>query len=351
MDSRQACTQTESDDFFKPQPRKNLEPEVELAAVGEDLPFPGSLDDSSDRDTDSSGAECFVWATEESKQASPALQALMDLSVVELAEEQEQFPNLRLMMDMIRNSPERPSWEHVCAESAEVKALWSQYANLKIRTGTLLRRRKNQGIFDDWQIVAPQTIRTHIFQACHHHKLAAHQSIVRTLSLIKRRFYWPNMQKDVEAWCQHYAVCGKCKAIVRGHGQLQQPMYRTFNERVSVDLMGPFKRTQDGNEYIVVMQDHFTKWVEGRAICGKEALTVADAIVQDWVLKHGTPISLHSDRGKEFTAALHQEVCDMLQIAKMYSTAHRPQANGMVERCNRTLLAMLRAVVSEQQDD
>ncbi len=58
-------------------------------------------------------------------------------------------------------------------------------------------------------------------------------------------------------------------------------------------LKGPKK----GNEYIVVMQDHFTKWVEGRAICGKEALTVADAIVQDWVLKHGAPISLHSDRG------------------------------------------------------
>ncbi len=99
------------------------------------------------------------------------------------------------------------------------------------------------------------------------------------------------------------------------------------------------------------MQDHITKWVEGRAISGKEALTVADAIVQDWVLKHGAPISLHSDRGKEFTAALHQGVCDMLRIAKTYSTAYRPQANGMVERCNRTLLAMLWAVVSEQQDD
>ncbi len=335
VDSRHACTQTESDDFPKLQPSKNLKPEAELAVVGEDLPFSESLEDSSDRDTDSSGTECFVRATDESKQASPALQALMDLSAVEFAKEQEQDPNLRLMMDMIRNSPERLSWEHVRAESAEVKALWSQYANLKIRTGTVLKRSKNQGIFDDWQIVAPQTIHTRIFQACHHHKLAAHQGVVHTLLLIKRWCYWPNMQKDVEAWCQRCAVCSKCKAIVRGHGQLQQPTYGTFNERVSVDLMVPLKRTQDGNEYIVVMQDHFTKWVEGRAICGKEALTVANAIVQDWVLKHGAPISLHSDRGKEFTTALHQEVCDMLRIAKTYSTAYRPHTNGMVERCNR----------------
>ena len=224
------------------------------------------------------------------------------------------------MKDMIRNSPERQSWEHVCAECAE--ALWSQYANLKIRASTLFRHRKNQGIYDDWQIVEPQTIRTRIFQACHHHKLAAHQGVVHTLALIKRRFYWPNIQKDVEAWCQRCTVCNKCKAAVCGHGQLQQPTYGTFNERVSVDLMGPFKRTQDGNEYIVVMQDHFTKWVEGRAICGKEALTVADAIVQDLVLKHGAPISLHSDSAKEFTAALHEEVCDMLRTAKTYSTGY-----------------------------
>ncbi len=53
----------------------------------------------------------------------------------------------------------------------------------------------------------------------------------------------------------------------------------------------------------------------------------------------------------EFTAILHQEVCDLVRIAKTYSTVYCPRANKMVERCNRMLLAMLRTVVSEQQDD
>ena len=109
--------------------------------------------------------------------------------------------------------------------------------------------------------------------------------------------------------------------------------------------------TQNGNNYIIVMQDHFTKWVEGRAICGKKVLTIADAVVQDWILKHGTPVTLHNDWGQEVMASLHQEVCDLLRITKTYSTAHCPQAKGMVERCNWTLLAMLQAIVSEQQDD
>ena len=223
-------------------------------------------------------------ATGEAKKASPALQALIDLSNVEIAPEQEQDPNLWVVMDMLHASPERPAWEHVRAESAEIKTLWSQYFSLKIRDGVLLRRRKNQGSLDEWQVVAPQTIRSHIFQACHHHKLAAHQGVVRTQALIKQRFYWPSMQKDIESWCQRCTICGKCKGPARGHSQLQEPTYLAFNERISVDLMGPFEMTQNGNDYVVVMQDHFTKWVESRAICGKEALTVADAVVQDWIL-------------------------------------------------------------------
>ncbi len=148
-----------------------------LAEIEENLPFHDGM----------AKPDHVVRATHESKPclASP----YRFVRYVELAQEQEQDLNLRLEKDMIRNSQERPSWEHVRAESAEVKALWSQYGNFKIRDGALLRRRKNQGLSEEWQIVAPQPIRTRIFQACHHHKVAAHQGVVHTLALIKKRFY------------------------------------------------------------------------------------------------------------------------------------------------------------------
>ncbi len=53
---------------------------------------------------------CYrVRATGEAKKASPALQALTDLSNMEIAPEQEQDPRLRV----VRASPKRPAWEHV----------------------------------------------------------------------------------------------------------------------------------------------------------------------------------------------------------------------------------------------
>ncbi len=165
--------------------------------------------------------------------------------------------------------------------------------------------------------------------------MAAHQRVVRTAALIKRCFYSPRMQKDVEVWCNRCTTCGRCKAAVRGHGELQQPRHRTNR----------------GNEYIVVMQDHFTKWIEGATVATKEAMLVADVIVNEWVYKHGTPLNLHTDRGTEFTAAMHRCLCDLLRIHKTYSMAYNYQSNGAVERWNRTLLSMLITVVSAQQND
>ncbi len=125
MASRHVCTQTEPEDSPKSQQDNDAEEVSLLAEPEESLPFPDGMAEP----------DHVVRATDEPRPASPALQALIDLSDVELALEQEQDPNLRLIMDMIRDSPERPSWEHVRAESAEVKALWSQYGNLKIREG------------------------------------------------------------------------------------------------------------------------------------------------------------------------------------------------------------------------
>ncbi len=289
-----------------------------------------------------------VRAVTSADDVDPRVQEVLHLPVLNLAAED---PHLVFIKELLQEHDVRPPWNVVREESVEVKILWTQFRPLRVQENVLYRRRKEAAADPRWQVVAPKPLRSQIFKACHHHAMAAHQGVVRTAALIKRRFYWPRMQKDVEAWCKRCTTCGCCKAAVRGHGKLQQPRHGAFNKRVSVDLIGSLHRTDHGNKYIVVMQDHFTKLIEGAAVATKEAMLVADVIVNEWVYKHDTPLNLHSDRGTEFTAAMHRCLCDLLRIHKMYSTAYNPQSNGAVERCNRTLLFMLRTVVSEQQND
>ncbi len=180
-DSHQAETQTEPGDFCVPD-----KGESSPSSSESELP----LLSNGTRETDF----CHrVHATDGSNKPGPCLQSLIGLSIVDIANEQDADPNLGLIKEILLNSPECPTWDSVRAEGAEIKTPWSQYHNLKIQDGALLRRSKNQGPNNGLQIVAPQSMRTRIFQACHHHKLGAYQGIVQTLPLIKQQFYWPDI--------------------------------------------------------------------------------------------------------------------------------------------------------------
>ena len=48
-----------------------------------------------------------------------------------------------------------------------------------------------------------------------------------------------------------------------------------------------------------------------------------------------------SDRGTQFTSELMAEVSRLLGVKQLYTTPYHPQANGLVERFNRTLKSIL----------
>ena len=54
------------------------------------------------------------------------------------------------------------------------------------------------------------------------------------------------------------------------------------------------------------------------------------------------PEALFTDRGTNLLSHLMKDLCGLLGITKLNTTAYHPQCDGMVERFNRTLKAMLR---------
>jgi hypothetical protein len=60
---------------------------------------------------------------------------------------------------------------------------------------------------------------------------------------------------------------------------------------------------------------------------------------------------LLSDHGPAFEANLFRAVCDELGIDKVYSTPYHPEANGQVEKQNRTVNQCLTALVNENRNN
>ena len=65
----------------------------------------------------------------------------------------------------------------------------------------------------------------------------------------------------------------------------------------------------------------------------------------------GVPDEILSDQGLNFMSALLEEVYRLLNICRIRTTPYHPQTDGLVERFNGTLEAMLKKVVRHNQKD
>ena len=73
--------------------------------------------------------------------------------------------------------------------------------------------------------------------------------------------------------------------------------------------------------------------------------------MREVVCRHGVPAQLLSDRGKAFLSLLLREVCEVLGVKKLNTTAYHPQTDGLVEWFNRTLTNMLAERVERNGSD
>ena len=115
--------------------------------------------------------------------------------------------------------------------------------------------------------------------------------------------------------------------------------------------MGPLPITLTGKRYVVVAIDHFTKWIEARALETADAQNVASFIYDDIICRHGIPNILTSDNGTEFVNELITTLTSVYKIQHIKSTAYHPQGNGQTERANQTLKNLLAKLIMEYKGD
>src|SRR5690606_27811420 len=125
-------------------------------------------------------------------------------------------------------------------------------------------------------------------------------------------------------------------------GQLQpiEPPTHPFDV-VGVDYLGPFSLSSNGNRYILVGIDYLTKYAETRAVPQATALAAAQFYMEQFVLRHGPPDQLISDRGTPFLSRTFSATLFSCGTQHKPTTSYHPQANGLAERFNKTIISML----------
>ena len=216
------------------------------------------------------------------------------------------------------------------------------------KDGILCREYTDSSNTSHVQLVVPSDMREVILTHLHNH--SGHLGLRKTMEKVKTRYYWPGYESDIE---KRVRECDECQRRNPPPRKPQAPLGTITAsypfEKITWDIMGPLPVSQRGYQYILVVTDIFTKWVEAFPLHDTVATTLAKVLVDEVICRYGVPKSIHSDQGANLCSSVVQGVCNLLNIDQTRTSAYHPMGNGQVERFNRTIEAMLAKVVKESQ--
>ncbi|KAH7719799.1 gagpol and env protein precursor [Aphelenchoides avenae] len=190
-------------------------------------------------------------------------------------------------------------------------------------------------------LVVPQSQTRTVFDQFHSGTFGGHGSFHKTVRMMSKYVYWPEMARDVRKWVKK---CFKCAHINRQRKTvppLKPILSRHPYELVGIDVFS-LGLTSSGYHYVVTVIDHHSKFCAAYPVADKTAKTIAQVFWENWCLREGRmPTCLLSDRGGEFLNEITDEIRALTGMDQKFTVGHNPRENGITERMNETLKGLL----------
>lgn len=258
-----------------------------------------------------------------------------------------------------------PSFRSYCARDAFVRELCKLCKRIGIHKIYIIKNASNEKLVDEltrfirdtptWsgpqlyilkgvKRISDDDTKRVILNDYHMLPTSGHAGIRRMINNIKKRYFWPGLEKDVTKFVSR---CDKCLRQKHFSKYIKQPMVITDTgrctfDRIYLDLVGPLCKDSDSYMYILTLQCDLSKYVEAYPLRNKDTISVARAFVNNFVLRYGIPKQVISDRGTEFVSTVMREVCSLLQISQLTSTSYHHQSIGGLENTHKNLMSFLR---------
>lgn len=230
--------------------------------------------------------------------------------------------------------------------SPELKGWHRLFERLSLREDGILQLEIVKNHRNIHVVACPPSLRVPMIREIHE---AAHIGEWRTYQKLSLNWYWPGQQGEVRRFVRACPTCQTQKTSKTANPRSKHHLYtgRPW-QRIAIDFAGPLDKTARGNQYILVITDHFTRWSDAfplRAATAENVVKVLDERVFSYF---GVPEIIHSDQGSQFESQLMKEFCRLWGCDKTRTAPYRPQANGICERLNRTIADALRSLLLDK---
>uniref|UniRef100_A0A1B6KWE7 RNA-directed DNA polymerase n=1 Tax=Graphocephala atropunctata TaxID=36148 RepID=A0A1B6KWE7_9HEMI len=201
---------------------------------------------------------------------------------------------------------------------------------------------------DKKRIHLPTRLINVVFTFYHNTIFGGHLGINRTQSKINEYFYNPQLDQIVKEKVKTCKICQMSKSAQRKYeGKLISiPVENTMNT-LFIDIIGPLPRSKQGNKYILISVDAFTRylWIHPLKECNSmQVIKNLEIIFNNF----STPQILVSDNASYFTSKEFKSFLFKHYIQLRHIPAYRANGNR-AERFIRDVTTALRCFYHENQ--
>lgn len=201
-----------------------------------------------------------------------------------------------------------------------------------IYEGRVYRR----GIEGQHRLYVAKQRRTYMMTAAHDHN--GHRGFFATRSLLSQRFWWPEMERDIN---QFVKSCHACQE--RQMQLVRIPPVPTYTpsifEILHADIMH-MTPASNGHKLITHGRCRYTSWAEARALRDEKAKSIALWMYEDILCRWGGLRIIVTDNGESFKAA-GKWIAQKWNIKHITISPYNSKANGSIERPHWDIRQML----------
>lgn len=127
----------------------------------------------------------------------------------------------------------------------------------------------------------------------------------KTLERIQRYYYFPSITKKVRSYtndCESCNVSNSSNRLIKpklsDQHVIEQPL-----QRVYIDLMRPYPRSSKVKTYVLIVLDHFTKFVLFKALSNASIGLISEYLRDNGFYTYGIAEVILCDNGPQFRSS------------------------------------------------
>ena len=159
---------------------------------------------------------------------------------------------------------------------------------------------------------------------------------------LRSKEWWPGIDREAERFCKTCHGCQLVSSPSKPESIKSTPLPSGPWQDLAIDLLGPLP----SGDSVLVVVDYFSRYYEVEVLRSATSEKVIEYLEKIFTT-HGLSLSLRNDNGPQFSSDTFEQYLKNQGIEHRKTTPLWPQANGEVERQNKSFLKRMRTAQAE----